>query len=142
MVFGEVFVEIMMCVCPKCGDIGMGFTKDMCDVCKVKVIETDMSWDKYCYELTAVEKKQWEQEITEKYVKSSPLFDSQAQNERLAQKAKEQYKEQHQVKCPTCQSANVQRISGLERGVSVAMLGLFSKKINKSFKCNHCGYTW
>lgn len=44
--------------------------------------------------------------------------------------------------CPTCNSTNVTRMSGLERAASVAVLGLFSKKINKSFKCNSCGYTW
>lgn len=45
-------------------------------------------------------------------------------------------------KCPTCQSTNVQKIGTGERVVSVAMLGIFSKKINKSFKCKNCGYTW
>lgn len=48
----------------------------------------------------------------------------------------------NQPKCPTCGSTNVQKITGFERGISVATLGLFSKKINKSFKCNKCGYTW
>ncbi len=46
------------------------------------------------------------------------------------------------IKCPTCQSTNVQKIGAGERAVSVGMFGLFSKKINKSFKCNSCGYTW
>ena len=45
-------------------------------------------------------------------------------------------------KCPTCGSSNIRKISTGERMVSVGMLGLFSKKINKSFKCNSCGYTW
>lgn len=45
-------------------------------------------------------------------------------------------------KCPTCSSYNVKFISGLNRGVSIAMLGIFSKKINKSFECKDCGYTW
>ena len=45
-------------------------------------------------------------------------------------------------KCPTCGSTNIRKISTGERMVSVGMLGLFSKKINKSFKCNACGYTW
>lgn len=44
--------------------------------------------------------------------------------------------------CPTCSSTNVQKIGTGERAVSVAMLGIFSKKINKSFKCKNCGYTW
>lgn len=45
-------------------------------------------------------------------------------------------------KCPTCGSTNIRKISTGERMISVGMLGLFSKKINKSFKCNACGYTW
>lgn len=45
-------------------------------------------------------------------------------------------------KCPTCGSTNIRTIGELERGVSVLSAGLFSKKINKSFKCNNCGYTW
>ncbi len=45
-------------------------------------------------------------------------------------------------KCPTCSSANIQKIGTGERVVSVATFGIFSKKINKSFKCKNCGYTW
>lgn len=45
-------------------------------------------------------------------------------------------------KCPTCGSLNIKRIGGVERAASVGMFGLFSKKINKSFKCGNCGYTW
>lgn len=46
------------------------------------------------------------------------------------------------VECPTCHSKSVQPISGVERGASIIGLGIFSKKINKSYKCKHCGYTW
>ena len=49
---------------------------------------------------------------------------------------------QNKPKCPTCSSTNVKKIGTGERAVSVAMLGIFSKKINKSFKCKNCGYTW
>lgn len=34
------------------------------------------------------------------------------------------------------------KIDVLERGASVVMWGLFSKKINKTFKCKNCGHTW
>lgn len=50
--------------------------------------------------------------------------------------------ELNKPKCPTCQSVNVQKIGTGERVVSVATMGIFSKKINKSFKCKSCGYTW
>lgn len=45
-------------------------------------------------------------------------------------------------KCPTCGSTNIKKIGGIERGASIAAFGIFSKKINKTFKCNNCGYTW
>lgn len=46
------------------------------------------------------------------------------------------------LKCPTCHSTQVRKIDVVERAGSVAFLGIFSKKINKSFKCKNCGYTW
>ncbi len=50
--------------------------------------------------------------------------------------------QQNKPKCPTCGSTNIKSISALNCGVSVAVLGIFSKKINKSFECRNCGYTW
>ena len=45
-------------------------------------------------------------------------------------------------RCPHCHSTNIKSISGLNRGASIAMWGIFSKKINKSFECLDCKYTW
>lgn len=53
-----------------------------------------------------------------------------------------QTQQQNMPKCPTCGSTNIRRMSGVERGASIAAFGLFSKKINKNFKCNNCGCTW
>lgn len=47
-----------------------------------------------------------------------------------------------QPKCPTCQSTNIRKMGGIERGISIYAFGIFSKKINKTFKCQNCGYTW
>lgn len=55
------------------------------------------------------------------------------------QKAVEEENKPH---CPHCKSINIKSISGLNRGASIAMWGIFSKKINKSFECKDCGYTW
>ena len=51
-------------------------------------------------------------------------------------------KQQNIPKCPTCGSTNVRKMGGVERGASIAAFGIFSKKINKTFKCGNCGYTW
>lgn len=45
-------------------------------------------------------------------------------------------------KCPHCNSTNIFSIGTGERIVSIAMFGIFSNKINKSFQCNNCKYTW
>lgn len=47
-----------------------------------------------------------------------------------------------EVHCPYCNSTNIKKISGTERTASIVLLGIFSKKINKSFKCNNCGGTF
>lgn len=53
-----------------------------------------------------------------------------------------QQQESNVPKCPHCRSTNIKSISAINRGASIAMLGAFSKKINKSFECKNCGYTW
>ncbi len=55
---------------------------------------------------------------------------------------KKQAEENSVPKCPHCNSTNIKSLSGLNRGASIAMFGIFSKKINKSFECKNCGYTW
>lgn len=48
----------------------------------------------------------------------------------------------NKVQCPFCHSTNVVAISGVERAFSLITLGIFSRKINKSFECNDCGGTF
>lgn len=44
--------------------------------------------------------------------------------------------------CPTCGSTNIKPITGTERAASIIGLGIFSKKINKTYKCLNCKCTW
>ena len=46
------------------------------------------------------------------------------------------------ITCPTCSSTNVKKISKAARAFSIGTWGLASNKINKSFECKTCGYTW
>lgn len=45
-------------------------------------------------------------------------------------------------KCPTCGSTNIQKISGLSKAGSVALWGVFSRKVHKQWHCNGCGSEW
>lgn len=50
--------------------------------------------------------------------------------------------EDNRPRCPHCNSTNIQSIGTGERIGSIMMFGMFSKKMNKSFKCLDCKYTW
>lgn len=42
-------------------------------------------------------------------------------------------------RCPICGSKKIQKISAMNRTVSIAILGAFSTKINKQWHCECCG---
>lgn len=66
-------------------------------------------------------------------------FKLQLEQQKQLKQAKEEQSKPH---CPHCHSTNIKPISGLNRGASIAMWGIFSKKINKSYECLDCKYTW
>lgn len=74
-------------------------------------------------------------------LKQSPKFSQEAYEKRINYVPDDNYYSS-KITCPTCKSANIQKIGTGERVASVAVMGIFSKKINKSFKCKNCGYTW
>lgn len=82
------------------------------------------------------------QHMQAKYGKDSPSY-QEAVAQQYIDKARAKKLESSNVpKCPTCGSTNIEKIGGLERAGSVYMFGIFSKKINKSFKCCNCKFTW
>lgn len=46
------------------------------------------------------------------------------------------------IKCPTCNSTKVKRISGTTKVAGAVAFGLFSKTARSQFKCESCGYKW
>ena len=72
-------------------------------------------------------------------------FETRTQSLKRQEQEKLQRQQQEQAnlpKCPTCGSTNIRKIGSVERGTSIVAFGIFSKKINKTFKCGNCGYTW
>lgn len=144
--------------CKKCGRIiqnSWGEDVLKCDCCQCttypvpsELLDNDLD----CF----FKDDKTEQQFINEYIKTSPEFDQYLFNHRdeiLAKQSAEFnakmehgkaiLEEQSRLpECPTCHSKNVQLISGIERGASIMGLGIFSKKINKSYKCKHCGYTW
>lgn len=82
------------------------------------------------------------QRLDREYGKDSPAY-QQAVVEQCIEADRSRKQESSNIpKCPTCGSTNIKRITGTERAVSILGLGVFSKKINKSYKCVKCKSTW
>ena len=69
-------------------------------------------------------------------------FRNQVEQQKSVQNTQSTINQNSTPKCPHCNSTNIKPITTGERIGSITMLGIFSKKINKSFKCLDCKYTW
>ena len=152
----------MLMYCKKCGRLIQDSKK--CDICGSVTYQVPTQY--LMKDVDFLIDSKLEDQFIEECVKSSPEFDEYLFNNRdriKAQKSAEYERDmaigdairqgadvktafrnggQNIPKCPTCGSLNVRHISGGERVASVGFFGIFSKKINKTFKCGNCGYTW
>ena len=147
----------MLCYCKKCGRIVQEEYNNLeqkCDYCNNNL--------EYIPQQFLIGKRgiaindELKDKFINDYIKSSSEFDQylfehreeDMFNKRMSDRAKLAHgasilEEKNRVpKCPTCGSINIRKIGGVERGASIAAFGIFSKKINKTFKCCNCGYTW
>lgn len=82
------------------------------------------------------------QAICDYFIDGKPLPNPDLTPQQIAQANAQAQELLNKPKCPTCGSTNIKKMGGIERGASIAAFGIFSKKINKTFKCSNCGYTW
>lgn len=47
---------------------------------------------------------------------------------------------QYKPTCPVCHCPNLEKISGFDKTVDIAVWGVWSRKAHKQFKCKACGY--
>ena len=144
--------DLMLHYCKKCGRVVLDSKK--CSCCDSQTYPVPKKyWLDGLDFLISNESKAL---LIKELVKTSPEFDQYLfdhRDEILAKQSAEFdakmahgkaiLEEQSRVpKCPTCQSTNIRKMGGIERGASIYAFGIFSKKINKTFKCQNCGYTW
>lgn len=147
-------------LCPVCANYNGGDTFNnppkppqvKCSFCGSPLIQTEFDGVEFQMELYKMFKLGYnndeeEAEFLKRY--SCNKFNQDIYNDRrtIIKTKKHEHKQQEAQqtnipKCPTCGSTNISKIGTSERVASVIGLGLLSKKINKSFKCNNCKYTW
>lgn len=133
--------------CDKCGDIAVytsTYNIHKENNCNGNLIETSLSYDDFCVLCDISEDNAFLQamiDLKEKDIIEYNLKMSQFKSQ-LEQPKSNKTQNDTTPRCPHCKSANIKPISALNRVASIAMLGVFSKKINKSFECLNCKYTW
>ncbi|MDP4117905.1 MAG: hypothetical protein Q8873_01795 [Bacillota bacterium] len=60
----------------------------------------------------------------------------------IQQQEQSKKQEDNTPKCPTCGSANIEKISLSSKVVGGALFGLFSSNVRKTMHCKNCGYKW
>lgn len=135
--------------CPKCSEYyGGGVFKlcEKCVYCNGELVELNIEKDdfnilynisndnNFLQAMIALKEK----DLIEYQLKMAQFKMQIEQQEQI----KKTEKENSKPHCPHCHSTNIKSISGLNRAGSIALWGIFSKKINKSFECLDCKYTW
>lgn len=87
-------------------------------------------------------RKEWEKQKERQKANIAEMYRYRADNEVEQKYAPPAPKPTSQLKCPVCGSDNIERITTIDRGVSVAMVGLASGKIGKQYKCKKCKHMW
>lgn len=117
-----------------------------CPCCNTEVIDSVLTED----EFFTIENLTTNRKLLDEMVKLKnediiefELKMSQFRNQVQQQKAVEQPQQNNNLPhCPTCGSTNIKKITATERATSIMGLGIFSKKINKTYKCLNCKCTW
>lgn len=145
--------------CPSCGKDYSKFKTQQsimtCEFCGTEIESSDMLVSDFG-ELWEEEKKRLgidipqnsepiERLIIKTFLLDNDKFSEALFNERWhpeQYKSKSQPVEKNIPKCPTCGSPNIKKISGLSKAGSVALWGIFSRKVHKQWHCDNCGSEW
>lgn len=148
-----------MNICPKCGEINKATE---CPLCKTDMVDCHCTEDEFVdimLQGDAVLNK-WKKKMREQYTLGGIAYDEKTymvRNNADEEYRKEQlqYMTQEQLdsptnvniqnnkpECPTCHSTNIKKVSLTSKASSVALWGLFSQKVKKTWHCNNCGYEW
>lgn len=157
--------EIMYC--EKCGFVGHILFSKKCKNCKtkMKILTEDMKYKYHIFvedwiEISKEEMAHRKDNFVTNELQSNPLFSIEEYNKQINKQIEieneiSEYQKKKQLeiqsknlqtmnnnncvlKCPTCGSTNIKKISTVNRMVSTGLFGLASSKIGKQWHCNNC----
>lgn len=135
-------------------DIENNTIPNECNICKGTLIDTEISFEEYKNLPKAKRCPKCKRKYPKIFVKCSKCNTqlmklstenkqrNKQMNEIIKQTQEFQGQQTNTIKCPNCQSTDVQKLSTASKVVGVGLLGLASKTVGKTYKCNKCGYYW
>lgn len=147
-------------ICTKCGNTIYYTPNDIkCRYCDNIIKQTDITIDDYKEHIRELEKNKTIEECNEidrqegKRLALEYGNDFDEEEYKMTNLKRTQYAKtgnmnisvstpSPQIKCPTCGSTNVKKISVASKAVGAGLFGLFSKTAKSQFECSSCGYKW
>lgn len=148
-----------MNICPKCGEINRAI---QCPLCGTEMVDCHCTENEFVDIMLQgdIVFNEWKKKLREKYTLDSQMFDEKEFSKREKvddghHQEELQYMTQEEMdkptqttithnipKCPTCGSANVEKISLGKKAFGSVMFGLFSSDVRKTMHCKNCDYKW
>lgn len=126
------------------------FDNDICPFCYGKLIDINMTYEEfkilgkasnYNRQLLDAMIKLKQDDIIEYELKMSQ-FRNQVEQQNTVKQQQKVVEQKNVPHCPTCGSTNIKKISATSKVGSVAMWGIFSRKVHKQWHCNNCKSEW
>lgn len=135
--------------CKKCArveDFWSWQSDIQCETCHVDMISTGIDASK----IVGEEDRRMREYIAEEIARKNPEYDPALEAERKEKDAAslhamcvaEATASRYVPKCPTCGSPKIHKISTASKVASVALVGIFSRKVHKQWHCDNCGSEW
>ena len=118
---------------------------DICPYCKNSIEDTNLSEDDFDLIDDVSDSDRQFLEAMIELKKKDPIEYQLKMSQfkaNLGQQEISKPKEDNTLRCPTCNSTKVKKISATSKVVGASMFGLFSKTARSQFKCEQCGYKW
>lgn len=117
----------------------------ICPICHGKLVDTLITRDEYLVIIEVSNDTSFIQEMMN--LKDIDPIEYQLKIQQFKTQLQQQVSHntvttQNVPHCPTCNSTNIRKISGISKAGSIAVWGIFSRKVHKQWRCNNCGSEW
>lgn len=112
---------------------------DECPFCHEKLKETNIEENEFDLFLKISRSATFYDTMIELKKKDPIEFQLKMSQFRNQVKQQEAVELQNIPHCPICNSTDIKKISGISKAKSVAVWGIFSRKVHKQWHCEQCG---